>query len=218
MVLHDFLTTERDTILMAVKEMALATQGSRIVSRDLDDGGSLFYDELIGLMHRDQPFELHAEKGIHTLQSEKRGKEYRRLGYTISEVVSGYGNLCQAITQLATHRGNEITSREFRQLNLSLDTAIAEAVTEYAKARLVECSDLETRRLDHIASELSACQDIIAELLKMGESTTAESWNRMGGSLQQSLQAMVDYIECALVEVRSRSELESFDSNPTFVH
>ncbi len=153
-MLHDFLTTERDTILMAVKQKALDTQGSRVASVALEEGDSIFYDELIGLLKRNEPFELHAEKGLHTSQSEKQGKEYLRLGYTISEVVSGYGSLCQVITQLATQRGFEITSREFRQLNLSLDTAIAEAVTEYAKVRLKTCNFLETERLDYLASEL----------------------------------------------------------------
>lgn len=214
-VLHDFLTAERETILQAVKERALASQGSRAASYDLEDAGRVFYDELIALLKRDYPFEQHDEKGMHTEQSEKRGKEYRRLGYTISDVVTGYGDLCQAITYLAGQRGMEITSREFRQLNLSLDTAIAEAVTEYAKVRLAECSLLETERLDYLAGELSTCQEIIAVLLKMGDTTSSEAWNKVGGTLQQSLQAMVTFIDTALVEVHSRAELENYPKTST---
>ena len=132
-MLHDFLTRERSTILMVANQKALETRGSRMTSDALEEGWGVFYDELIDLMTRDEPFEFHAEQGFHTAGAERQGKEYLRLGYTISEVVHSYGVLCQAITSLASKLGFGITSREFQQLNLSLDTAIAEAVPRDAR-------------------------------------------------------------------------------------
>jgi len=38
---------------------------------------------------------------VHRDEAVRRGKESLRLGYTISQVVHGYGTLCQAITEYA---------------------------------------------------------------------------------------------------------------------
>ena len=131
-MLHDFLTAERENILSLAKSTASNSQGIRVTTV-MEEGWSVFYSELIGLMKLDAPFASHGEKGVHTIGAEEQGKEYLRLGYTISEVVHSYGLICQAITATASEKAFEITSREFQQLNLSLDTAIAEAVTEYDK-------------------------------------------------------------------------------------
>jgi len=56
-----------------------------------------------------------------------------RLGFTVSQVVHDYGDICQTITALAVEQSASISVEEFQTLNLCLDTAIAEAVTEYAR-------------------------------------------------------------------------------------
>ena len=67
-----------------------------------------------------------------------------RQGLTVAQVVHAYGDLCQAITRLAMERDTAIESEEFRTLNLCLDDAIAEAVTEYARQRSVRFKTLAT--------------------------------------------------------------------------
>jgi hypothetical protein len=54
-------------------------------------------------------------------------------GYTVSQAVHDYGDICQAITELALEQKAPITVKEFHTLNRCLDTAIAEAVTEQAR-------------------------------------------------------------------------------------
>jgi hypothetical protein len=51
----------------------------------------------------------------------------------VSQVVHDYGDICQTITALAVEQSASISVEEFQALNLCLDTAIAEAVTEYAR-------------------------------------------------------------------------------------
>jgi signal transduction histidine kinase len=53
-------------------------------------------------------------------------------GYTVDQVVHDYGDLCQAITDLAFEDHIPIEVDEFRTLNRCLDNAIADSVTEYA--------------------------------------------------------------------------------------
>ena len=55
------------------------------------------------------------------------------MGFDVSQVVHDYGDICQAITELAREQKAPITVKEFHTLNRCLDAAIAEAVTEHAR-------------------------------------------------------------------------------------
>ncbi len=50
-------------------------------------------------------------------------------------MVHDYGDLCQAITDLAVERDVPFATPEFRTLNRCLDNAIADAVTEFSFQR-----------------------------------------------------------------------------------
>ncbi|MBC7665092.1 MAG: HAMP domain-containing histidine kinase [Caulobacter sp.] len=63
------------------------------------------------------------------------GGELMRLGFTVDAVVHGYGDLCQAITDLAVECDAPFTIDEFRTLNRCLDNAIADAVSEFGAQR-----------------------------------------------------------------------------------
>ena len=63
------------------------------------------------------------------------GKDLLTLGYSVDQVVHDYGDLCQAITDLAFERDAPFATSEFRTLNRCLDNAIADAVTEFSFQR-----------------------------------------------------------------------------------
>jgi len=209
-MLHDFLTRERTAIINVAKQKAIESQGTRLTSGALEEGWGIFYDELIGLLKRDEPFEFHSEKGIYTAVAEKHGEEYLRLGYTISEVVHSYGLICQAITGLATELGFEITPREFRQLNLSLDTAIAESVSEFEKVRRKAVDRAEIQRLGYLSHELRNCLQSATLSYEMIESGVVGVRSSTGSVLQTSLKKMAELIDTALTEVRLRAEPKSY--------
>jgi signal transduction histidine kinase len=64
----------------------------------------------------------------------KHGQELLGMGFTAAQVVHDYGDICQTITELAIERNARITAEDFHTLNRCLDTAIAEAVSEYGAA------------------------------------------------------------------------------------
>jgi signal transduction histidine kinase len=84
----------------------------------------------------------------------RHGADLLRLGFTVSQVVHDYGDICQAITALAVEQEAPISVEEFHTLNRCLDTAIAEAVTEHARVTAQTRSAEETERLGHAAHEL----------------------------------------------------------------
>lgn len=65
--------------------------------------------------------------------AKKNGRDLLREHFTISQVVHGYGDVCQSVTDLAVERAAPITTDDFRTMNRCLDNAIAGAVTEYAQ-------------------------------------------------------------------------------------
>jgi hypothetical protein len=77
----------------------------------------------------------------------KHGGELLKMGFSIAQVVRDYGDLCQAVTELAVVKGAAVTVDEFRDFNRCLDDAIAGAVTEYTRLREHSITDRETERL-----------------------------------------------------------------------
>ena len=60
------------------------------------------------------------------------GHDLLGLGFSIDEVVHDYGDVCQAVTELAVELDTSVSVAEFHTLNRCLDNAIASAVTTWA--------------------------------------------------------------------------------------
>src|SRR5690349_24811433 len=65
----------------------------------------------------------------------RHGRELLEHGFSVDPVLHDYGDLCQAITDLAFERSAPIEVDEFRTLNRCLDNAIAGAVSEFSCRR-----------------------------------------------------------------------------------
>jgi hypothetical protein len=68
-----------------------------------------------------------------TKSATKHGNVLLHEGFTVGQVVHGYGDVCQSVTELAVELGAPISADDFRTLNRCLDDAIAGAVTEHAR-------------------------------------------------------------------------------------
>jgi hypothetical protein len=79
------------------------------------------------------------------------GTELFRRGFTVDQVVHGYGDICQAITELAVELEDNIDSDDFRILNGCLDNAIAGAVTAYAEGQETAIDDLVGERKERLS-------------------------------------------------------------------
>jgi signal transduction histidine kinase len=141
------------------------------------------------------------------------GRMLLQLGYTVDQVVHDYGDLCQAITDLAFERDAPFSIDEFRTLNRCLDNAIADAVTEFSFERdasiaLKQSSDAN-ERLGYLMHELrnslgSASLAVIA--MELGNLTISGS---TGAVLKRSHSTMAHLIERSLKEVRTKNELST---------
>lgn len=79
----------------------------------------------------------------------KHGYELLLHGYTIEEVIHDYGDLCQAVTELAFEEEVSVSVGEFHTLNRCLDDAIAGAVTGFSRAPDTRVAKAEEATDDH---------------------------------------------------------------------
>jgi len=210
-MLHDLLFAKRDNILALCKHKLSDVSEALSSSDEMARGLPVFYDELIEVLQADETESKEAvdkiSGNIHRASAIRRGKESLRLGYTISQVVHGYGALCQAITEyVGEESGETIHPREFNRLNFCLDIAIAEAVTEFSQAELHATNQGEVQRLGFFAHELRNAlgSTIMAhQLIKKGVIGFNGSTGRI---LEDGLTRMKDIIDRSISEVRLRGE------------
>jgi len=135
------------------------------------------------------------------------GKDLLTLGYSVDQVVHDYGDLCQAITDLAFERDAPFAIKAFRTLNRCLDNAIADAVAEFSfqrESNLARQQDAEeNRRAGFLAHELRNSLQTATSSLRALELSGMPATGATGAILKRSLAAMGNLIAGALAEVRS---------------
>ena len=81
-------------------------------------------------------------------------------GFTVSQVVHNYGDVCQSVTALAMETNARIATEDFRTLNKCLDDAIASAVTEHARGQQVT-RDGQSDELQHLTNTAIAAFEVL---------------------------------------------------------
>jgi signal transduction histidine kinase len=200
-MLHEFVSANRYELLSRTRaKVASRPWGSAFV-HDLEGGISLFLTQLSETLRLENDGEPFPDGSIGSTAA-RHGAELLAKGYTLSQVVHDYGDVCQAITELAVEKDAGISPEEFHTLNRCLDTAIAEAVTEYARLQGEAISGLEVERLGQMAHELrNLLQTAILafEVLKSGRVGIAGS---TGAVLGRSLVALSERVDTTLSQVR----------------
>jgi signal transduction histidine kinase len=168
----------------------------------------MFLDELIDtLQFEESTTDPPSDRQI-GLSAAKHGRTLHKLGFTAAQVVHDYGDVCQAITELAIELELPITSDEFRTLNRCLDEAMAEAVAEFGRQRDLKVSFSETERLGAFAHELRNLIHISMlafEILKGGSVGVSGS---TGALLGRNLRRLRDLVDRSLAEVRLKAGIE----------
>ena len=138
-----------------------------------------------------------------------------RQGFSVSQVVHDYGDVCQAVTELAVELNAPISTEDFQTLNRCLDDAIAGAVTEYGRERNQSGIDGESargsERLGFFAHEMRNLINtaIMAfEVLKTGNVGVAGT---TGTVLLRSLMASRTLISRSLAEVRLTHGIQNLE-------
>src|ERR1700730_1974466 len=143
-MLHEFLTANRKVLIDRCRITVGGRSDPKATEDELVHGIPPFLDQLIETLKveqssesQDNPLTVRNARGevasnVGTTAA-LHGRDLFLEGFTIEQVVRDYGDVCQAVTNLAVETGALISVDEFRTFNRCLDNAIAGAVTEYAK-------------------------------------------------------------------------------------
>jgi hypothetical protein len=205
-MLYKFLVENREKILTLTRKKADDVSEDKPITRESERGLPQFYDHLtLELEREDKGLPKVAEKKEGPDTTARHGKEMKRLGYTVSQVVQGYGGLCQAITELAATSNVPINANEFKTLNRILDLAVSEAVTEFAtRIGTADCA----KKIGFLAHELRnalAAAIVAHSMVKKGIVGTGGSTNTL---LERNLNRMRDILDRSFSEVRMQNEKE----------
>jgi signal transduction histidine kinase len=196
-MLVEFITAHREELIGRSRAKVAARRAPMATERELMNGVPLFLEQLAVTLGDTSLSGATIEESA-TLH----GAALLSLGYSVAQVVHDYGDICEAITELADEVDTPISTDEFHVLNRCLDNAIAGAMTEYSRLRDRSMADGETERSGVFAHELrnriSAAQ-LAFLAIKSGRAPIAGS---VAAVVTRNLHNMSGLIDRALVEVR----------------
>jgi signal transduction histidine kinase len=152
-MLHEFLTRYRSAIIVRTGDRARARPRPLVSSQELLHGVPSFLTQLSETLRLEAMGANCTSDAIGSTAT-RHGAEMLAAGFSVAQVVLDYGDICQAITEIALEHHAPITIEEFNTLNRCLDTAMAEAVTEHARLVARKRSDEEVERLGVSAHDL----------------------------------------------------------------
>jgi signal transduction histidine kinase len=207
-MLNHFLEANRAALIERCRAKVALRPVPHAMQVELAHGIPVFLAQLIETLRADElPDALLADPGPAIAASaRKHGDEMMHRGFTIDQVVHDYGDLCQAITELAAESGTRISADDFQLLNRCLDDAIAGAITEFQAQREREIRARERREeagrigsLAHELRDLLGTATLAFRPLKRGSIGSSGATSAV---LERSLAAMGDIIARTVADVR----------------
>ena len=200
-MLHEFISNHGQEIIKRCRAKVAARSIPSPTQAELEQGVPVFLDQLADSLRR----QLIMSPDIAS-SAVQHGHELLLQGFTVSQVVRDYGDVCQAITELAVEMNAPISTDDFRRLNLCLDDAIAGAVTEFGREQNQSTLAGETARgnaragfLAHEMRNLLNTAIVAFEVLKTGNVGVGGS---TGAVLHRSLMGARALTGRSLAEIR----------------
>jgi signal transduction histidine kinase len=200
-MLYEFITVNRTEIITRCRAKVATRLMPLPSAAEINHGVPLLLEQLVAILRSGDTStpEIDQSAGQH-------GHDLLLRGFTVSQVVHDYGDVCQAVTDLAVETNAPISTDDFRTLNRCLDEAIASAVTRYEResqqSHSDNATDLDSERMGFLVHELRNLVNtalVAFEVLKSGNVGVGGSTGRV---LNRSLLGLRDLIARSLDEVR----------------
>jgi signal transduction histidine kinase len=201
-MLLEFIKKNRAELIRSTQAKVRSRAAPRATADEIETGVPLFLDQFAKLLAGTKSEPVTADIDTSATQ---RGNDLLQRGFTIAQVVHDYGDICQAVTELAGDKRVQFDTGEFHTLNLCLDNAIAEAVTEYSRQREKNLAGNEVERLGFLAHELRNLLSSATMAFHILKGGTVAIGGNTGGVLERSLNGLRALVDRTLAEVRLES-------------
>jgi signal transduction histidine kinase len=209
-MLHEFIAANRQTIIDRARARVRERTSPKASEANVEHGVPLFLTQLVeALIPRGSPGAITSPSILDS--ADLHGADLLELGFTVSQVVHGYGDVCQVVTELAGEINAEISAEEFQIFNRCLDVAIAGAVTSFERHRDVAVARDASERLGALAHEtrdLLHTAILSFEVIKRG---TVGLGGSTGAVHERSLSRLQALVERSLAEVRLEAQKPTFE-------
>jgi signal transduction histidine kinase len=212
-MLYEFITTYREPIIARAREKLTDRPYPLVSTSELEHGVPLFLTQLSETLRREATSTPFSQEVIGA-SAAQHGRELRALGFNISQVVHDYGDICQAITEVAVEQHLPITTEEFHTLNRCLDTAIAEAVTEHVRISGESRSREEIERSGQLAHEIRDVLNTALLAFHVLKGGTVAINGSTGTVLGRSLMSLRDLVDNTLSDIRMAAEIQRSERVP----
>ncbi len=210
-MLNDFILANREEIIERARRRVSARSAPKSTDTRLEHGIPIFLTQLVSALEQASAVpRLHLVGEADTTKritdtATLHGRELLKNGLTVAQVVNGYGDVCQVITDLALETQATISVQDFHVFNGCLDDAIAGAVTAFGGQREDELVYEGTERLGVLVHELrNLLQTALLSLSIIKEGRVGIDGST-GAMLTRSLSGLSALIDRALAEVQHRA-------------
>jgi hypothetical protein len=210
-MLHEFLSTNRAELIRRCRSKVRGRSSSPVAPLELEHGVPRFLEQLVDALRQEEAKpESWSEEKLPLTESTRTansdGDELFEQGYTVGQVVHGYGDVCQVITQLAIEMNAPVTVREFRTFNRLLDHAIADAVSSFILHRETPAKGDGAHELhQHLGSVAEEQRKLLDAALTALDAVKYGNVGLMGATaniLEDSLKKLRVLVDRSLPEVR----------------
>lgn len=222
--MHSFLANNRNELAQRCRIKVAARSCRHATAPQLQNDIPLFLNQLSRTLEIEQtsspldsrrvfgPAGGSAALSEVSVSAAQHGRDLPALGLSVDQVVHDYGNLCQAMTDLAVERDAPFEVDEFRTLNRCLDNAISDAVTEFSfrKQALTRDANAGASRqlMGNFAHELRNLLGSAALAFAAAKAGNLSLTGATGAILKRSLQGLEKLIAASLEDVCAMGETE----------
>lgn len=215
-MLHQFLTSNRDELIQRCRGKVALRFSPAQTPAAVSNGVPIFLTQLAETLLEEQMTALRKASAVEPAPSPSEigraaalhGAEMLRQGFTVDQVVHDYGDVCQAVTDMAVEQKKIISADEFRTLNRCLDEAIADAVTAFGDAgnrAVVDQTEVLHKRLNYFVEEQRRLIDIAIQAYSAIKTGNIGLGGATGTLLVHSLKELRTLADQMVPEIRLES-------------
>jgi signal transduction histidine kinase len=207
-MLQEFIVANRERIIDRARLRVSERMAPKSTNANLEHGVPILLTQIVDALARVASTPTLHLVGLAAGRTEiadtagLHGEELLRNGLTVGQVVNGYGDVCQVVTELAGEANVLISTHEFHAFNKCLDQAIAGAVTAFGGQRERDLAYEGTERLGILAHEMRNLLNTMTLSLAIIREGRVGLGGSTGAMLVRSVSALSALVDRSVAEVR----------------
>jgi signal transduction histidine kinase len=204
-MLQEFIAANREKIIDRSRSRVSERTGPKSPDTRMEHGVPILLTQIVDALTEASTLRLVGAPPPTTAINDTaalHGRELFREGLTVAQVVNGYGDVCQVVTDLASEAAVVISTHEFHVFNKCLDEAVAGAVTAYGQQRERDLAYEGTERLGVLVHEMRNLLNTMTLSFAIIRDGKVGLGGSTGAMLARSMSGLCALVDRSVAEVR----------------